>query len=374
MGVERELEKQIDIVWMGFLDKIIKKKRVLKVRSTQWGDDVDLLVPQIRALCLMHTNLDFPHYIYNSSYLGAKRNSRKIIEKLTIKRKLQDILWELKSSNDTRAFDLLSKVISMIFSKIMEINKEGLLSVEEVYTDPPDHIKVTSHLEECAECFGVKGAKHPLCFYHAGTLTGIMSTLLDKKLYGYETECYAVDGEVCTFIIEDNSKEHENYVNPGEIAFSLVDKRLEDTFGRKMLRRPMGNDTDLGYYQLTILSSLIENPKMFSASCYDAGIKYGRRLASFLQAYYNKKEEGLFDMISHYYQSLKQLQIEREGAEKIRAKAVAEISGLPNDKVFLGFLCGELEGLFSVMRKEKVLCKDMTFEKSDLVIPIKKQE
>lgn len=175
------------------------------------------------------------------------------------------------------------------------------------------------------------------------------------------------------FIIEDNREEHKKYLNPGKIDFS-VHKRLEDTLGKKTLRR-IGNETDLGYYQLVILNSLIENPKMFSASSYKVGIEYGTILASFLQTYYNKKGEELFDVISHYYGVLKHLQIEiKKGADEIRAEEVAEISGLPKNEFFLGFLFGELEGLFSVIRKEKVICEKKAFENDDLVIRFKKQE
>lgn len=347
---------------------IYKKKKVPRARS-ELGNEVDLFVPQIRALFLMR-NRSFPGIIYEASYRGANRNSRKIVGK----HGPPDLFCFSKDLKDEQAFEKLSKATNMIFRKIMEINKEGLLTVEDVYTDPPEHIKITLKLKECAECFGVE-ADHPICYHHAGTLTGIVSALLNNelKLYGYETKCCAAGGEECEFIIEDNSEGHDKYLNLGEIDFSL-NKRLENTLGRKNLRS-IGNDTDMGYYQLVILNSLIENPKMFSASSYGAGIKYGSELASFLQTYYNKKEEELFDEISKYYRSLKHLQIEiKKGADEIRAKEVAEISGLPKNELFLGFLFGELEGLFSEIRKEEVICKEKTFENDELVIKFKKKQ
>jgi hypothetical protein len=67
------------------------------------------------------------------------------------------------------------------------------------------------------------------------------------------------------------------------------------------------------------------------------------------------------------------LEIEiKEGTEEIRAKEVAEISGLTKNDAFLGFLFGELEGLLSVIRKEKVVYAGNTFENDELVIKFKK--
>lgn len=370
MSVEREmgLEELIDEVWMVFLDKL-RKKEIPRARS-ELGDEVDLFVPQIRALFLMRTkNPRFPEIIYTSSCHGAKRNA------YTLKRKLNvpdDYFWKFEQWEDERAFRVLCFVTNRIFSEIMKINKEGLLGVENVSTDTKQ-IKILLKLEECAECFGVE-ANHPICYHHAGTLTGIVSALVGKELYGYETGCCATGGNECEFIIENNnSEEHKKYLNPPKIDFS-VNKRLEDTLEGKNLRS-MGNKIDLRYYQLVIFNSLITNPKMFSASSHDVGIEYGNILASFLQTYYNKNEEELFDQISHYYRLLKHLRIEiKKGAVEIRAEEVAEISGMPKNEVFLGFLYGELEGLFSAIMDEEVICKAKTFENDDLVITFKKQK
>jgi predicted hydrocarbon binding protein len=366
MGVEREneLDELIDKVWMGFFDKL-KKNKVPRVRS-ELGDEVDLFVPQIRALFLMHSNPRFPHIIYTSSYRVARRNAYTIMRKLLP----PDFFWKFEFWTNERAFEKLSKVTNRIFRAIMKLNKEGLLSVENVSTDPPE-IKILLKLEECAECFGVE-ANHPLCYHHAGTLAGIVSSLLKEELNGYETECCATGGDNCEFFLEKNGEELKNYLNPEKIDFSLQ-KRLENMVERK-IRPSLGNETALRYYQLVILNSLITNPEMFSASSYEVGLEYGNRLASFLQTYYNKREEELFDMISHYYRLLKHLQLVKKGADKIRADEVAEISGLSKNKLFLGFLFGELEGLFSVIRKEKVICETKEFKNDDVEITFKKQE
>ena len=364
---EKGLEKLIEEVWWVFLDKI-KKEKVPRARS-ELGDEVDLFLPQIRALFMMQ-NPVFPKIIYGSSYRGAKRIAHRLARK---KADMQpDILCNLIFMTNKQALEKLSGITNEIFSEIMKINKEGLLSVTSVSTDPPEHIKIILKLEDCAECFGVE-ANHPICYYHAGTLTGIVSSLLDKKLYGYETECCATGGDKCEFIIQDNSEGHNKYLNPGKIDFSL-DKRLKDTLGGEN-PRSIGNEIDLGYYQLVILNSLITNPKIFSEASRKVGKKYGKSLALFLQTYHNKREEELFDDISKYYQDLKHLQIEiKTGADEIRAEEVAEISGLPKNVLFLEFLFGELEGLLSVIRKEEVTCKDKKFENDDLVITFKKQE
>lgn len=364
--IKEELIGVFEDVWRVFFARI-KKNKVSTARS-KWVDEVDLFLPQIRALCLMRRYGGFPGIIYGSSYRGVKKIAHRLARKYADM--VPDLLDNFISLNDTEAPKQLSEVTELIFREIMKINKEGLLSVEKVYTDPPDHIKITLKLEECAECFGVKETnKHSICFYHAGTLTGIVSSLLNKKLYGYETECCAAGEDECVFIIEDNNKEHKKYLKPGKIDFSLH-KRLEDTLESKN-PRPIGNETDLRYYQLVVLNSLIENPERFSKSSYKAGIEYGKELASFLQTYYKKKEEELFDVISRYYRDLKHLQIELKGSDEIRVKQVAEISGisgLSKEEFFLGFLFGELEGLLSV------ICKEKTFENDDLVITFKKQE
>lgn len=316
--IKKQSEKAIEYVWMVFFARI-KKNKVKRARPN-WVDEVDLLLPQIRTLYLMHRYAAFPKNIYESSYRRAIENARPLAIKYTDM--LPDLFDNFISLEDEGASKQLSGITNMIFRKIMEINKEGLLSVEKVTTNPPDHIEMTLKLKDCAECFGVK-ANHAICYYHAGTLTGIVSSLLDKKLYGYETECCATGGDECVFIIEDNkSEKHKKYLKPGKIDFSL-DKRLEDFLGNKIHRR-MGNDTYLRYYQLVILDSIIENLEILSKISYNAGIEYGKELASFLLAYYNKKEEELFDVISRYYRDLKHLQIELKGTEEIRAKQVAE--------------------------------------------------
>jgi len=374
MGAEREkgmgMEELIDEIWAIFLDKL-KKKEAPMVRS-RFGDEVNLFVPQMRMLLPMYANPRFPVSIYTSSYLGARRNSYTIMRKLDMP---PDFFWKFEFWTNERAFEVLSKVTNRIFRDIMRTNKEGLLSVENASADPKE-IKIGLELEGCVECFGVE-ANHPICYYHAGTLTGIISALLGKELDGYETRCCATGGEKCEFLIVKKGggegEELEKYLNPGKIEFPLH-KRLEKAMDGKIIRS-LGNEADLRYYHLIILNSLITNPKVFSASSYEVGVEYGKRLASFLGKYYNKKEEELFDAISQYYGFLKHLQVEiKKGVDEIRAVEVAEISGLAKNEDFLGFLFGELEGLLSAIAKERVVYTGNAFEGDDLVIEFKKQE
>lgn len=372
MGAEREkgigMEELIDEVWMLFLEKL-KKKEVPMVRS-KFGNEVNLFVPQMRMLLPMYANPRFPVTIYTSSYLGARRNAYTIMRKLGMP---PDYFWDFDSWTNKRAFEVLSKVTNRIFREIRRTDKEGLLSVENVSVDL-EEIKIILKLEDCVECFGIE-ANHPICYYHAGTLTGIISALIGKELDGYETQCCATGGDKCEFLIGNKGagEELEKYLNPGKIEFSLH-KRLENALENKNLRS-LGNDADLRYFQLVLLNSLITNPKVFSASSYEVGVEYGKRLALFLESYYNKKEEELFDEISQYYSFLKHLQIEiKKGADEIRAIEIAEISGLAKNEDFLGFLFGELEGLLSAIRKENVVYAGNAFEGDDLVIKFKKQE
>lgn len=375
MGVERAkgmeigVEELIDEVWAVFLDRL-KKKEAPMVRS-KFGDEVNLFVPQMRMLLPMYANPRFPVTIYTSSYLGARRNSYAIMRKLDMP---PDFFWKFEFWTNERAFGVLRNITNRIFREILRTNKEGLLSVENASTDPTE-MKIRLELDECAECFGIE-ANHPICYYHAGTLTGIISALLGKELDGYETSCCATGGEKCEFLIVNKGGEGEEelgkYLNPGKIEFSLH-KRLESALDGK-IPRSLGNEADLGYYHLVILNSLITNPKVFSASSYEVGVEYGKRLASFLERYYNKKEEELFDVISQYYGFLKHLQVEiKKGGDEIRAVEVAEISGLAKNEDFLGFLFGELEGLLSAITKERVVYAGNIFEGDDLVIEFKKQ-
>nr|QNO56399.1 hypothetical protein EIIOIEJP_00006 [Methanosarcinales archaeon ANME-1 ERB7] len=372
MDVEREkgrgMEELIDEIWMSFLAKL-KKKEVPMVRS-KFGDRVNLLVPQMRLLLPMCANPRFPKSLYDSSYHEAKRNAYAIMRKLDMP---PDFYWKFESWADKRAFELLSKVTNRIFREIMKTNKEGLLSVEIDSTDP-EEIKIILTLDECVECSGIE-AKHPICFYHAGTLTGIISALLGQELDGCETECCANGSEKCVFLIGKKGRVEglERYLNPGKIELSSLPDRLKMALDREILRE-LGNEVDLRYYQLVILNSLITNPKVFSASSREVGVEYGKKLASFLEEHYNKKGEDLFDGISQYFEFLKHLQIKIEkGAGEIRAAEVAEISGLTKNEDVLKFLFGELEGIMSVITKEKVEYRRHTFEDDTLVIKFEKQ-
>jgi predicted hydrocarbon binding protein len=363
---EAELDKQIDEVWLVFLERL-KRKKVPLVRS-EFGDELNLFVPQIRMLLPIYANPLFPKSIYTTSHLTASRNTYAIMRKLGMP---PDYFWKFEFWMGTRAFDVLSKVTNKIFREILSTTKQGLLSVENVSTGPQE-IKVILELEECAECFGVD-ANHPICYYHAGTLTGIISALVGKELEGYESSCCATGGNKCVFVIGEKSEALEKYLNPEKIELSLH-TRLKNVLDGTNIRS-IGNETDVRYYQLLILNSLITNPKIFSASNYELGVGYGKTLASFLQEYYNKTEEELFDMILEYYKFLKHLQIvTKEGTDEIRAKEVAEISGLSKNNAFLGFLFGELEGLLSGIRKEKVVYAGNTFENEELVIKFKREE
>lgn len=365
IGEEEDINVLVDEIWATFLDKL--EKRVVQVARSELGDEVNLYVPQTRILLPIYANPRFLISIYTSSYLVARRNAYTIMRKLGMP---PDYFWKFDSWTDERAFEVLSKVTNRIFREIMRINKEGILSVENVSVEL-EAIKIILNLEDCVECSGIE-ANHPICYYHAGTFTGIISGLLGKELDGYETRCCATGGEKCEFLIVNRGGEElEKYLNPGKIEFSLH-KRLKDVLEEKILRG-LGNEVNLRYYQLVEISGIITNPKMFSTSSYEVGIEYGKRLISFLEKYYAKKEEELFDAILQYYSLLKHLRIEiKEGFDEIRAKEVAEISGIAKKEEFLGFLFGELEGVLSALTKEKVVYAGNTFEGDDLVIKFKR--
>jgi hypothetical protein len=364
---DKGLEELIDGVWTVFFDRL-KKKEVPIVRSTL-GDELNLFIPQMRLLLPIYANPRFPISIYTSSYLGARRNSYTILRKLDMP---PDFFWKFEFWTNERAFEVLSKIINRIFSEIMRTTKEGLLSVENASTDP-EEIKIMLALDECVECLGIK-ANHPLCYYHTGTLTGIISALLKKELDGYETSCCATGGEKCEFVVGTmrGKKELDEYLNPSNIEFQLPERLRTALSGERL--RSLGNETDLRYYHLVILNTLFTNPKVFSASSHEIGVEYGKRLAQFLEGYYQKKDDELLGGISDYYKSLKHLQVEvKEGAGEIRAAEVAEIAGLAQNEDLLAFLFGELEGILSAILKEKVVYTGKALDGNEVVLRFKKQ-
>jgi len=361
------LEKLIDEVWSLFLDDL-KKKEHPQIRAT-FGDEVNLFVPQVRLLLPLHANPRFPVSLYTASYLGARRNAYAIMRKLDMP---PDFFWKFEYWTNERAFEVLSKVINRIFREIMRTTKEGLLSVENASTDPKE-IKIQLALAECVECFGVS-ANHPVCYYHAGTFTGIISALLGKELDCYETVCCATGGATCEFMVVNKGKgeELEQYLNPATIDFALQ-KRLAGALDGQT-RPSIGSEANLRYYHLVLLNSLITNPKLFSASSYDLGKEYGKNVVQFLAQYYQKQEHELLEVVAQYYRVLKHLQLElTQGTAVIRAAEVAEISGLATSADFLGFLIGELEGIVSVLRHEPLRCTEPIFEGNELILKLKPQ-
>jgi predicted hydrocarbon binding protein len=362
------LEDLIDEVWASFLESLKHKDRPA-VRAII-GDDLHFFVPQLRMLLPIYANPHFPVSLYTSSYLAARRNAYAIMRKLDMP---PDFFWKFEFWTNERAFEVLSKVTNRIFREIMKTSKEGLLSVENASTDPTA-IKIVLALAECVECFGVE-ANHALCYYHTGTLTGIISALLGKELDGYETACQATGGDRCEFVVglKGVGEELERYLNPGKLEFP-IQKILENALAGKS-SRSIGNDASLRYYHLIILNSLITNPKVFSASSHEVGREYGKRLAQFLARYYDKTGAELLEAVTHYYESLKQVQLEIDlGTNKIRALDVAEISGLARSEDFLGFLFGELEGLLSEVTEEPITITGNAFSGDTMVITFARQQ
>jgi predicted hydrocarbon binding protein len=362
------LEDLIDEVWASFLESL-KKKNVPPVRAII-GDDLHFFVPQLRMLLPIYANPHFPVSLYTSSYLAARRNAYAIMRKLDMP---PDFFWKFEFWTNERAFEVLSKVTNRIFREIMKTSKEGLLSVENASTDPTA-IKIVLALAECVECFGVE-ANHALCYYHTGTLTGIISALLGKELDGYETACQATGGERCEFVVglRGGGEELERYLDPGKLEFP-IQKSLENALAGKS-SRSIGNDASLRYYHLIILNGLITNPKVFSASSHAVGLEYGKRLAQFLARYYDKTGAELLEAVTHYYESLKQVQLEIDlGTNEIRALEVAETSGLARSEDFLGFFFGELEGLLSEVTEEPITITGNSFKGDTVMITFARQQ
>lgn len=361
------LEELIDEVWSLFLDDL-KQKGHPQAR-TIFGDEVNLLVPQVRLLLPLHANPRFPISLYTASYLGARRNAYAIMRKLDMP---PDFFWKFEYWTNERAFEVLSKVINRIFREIMRTTKEGLLSVKNASTNP-EEIRIQLALDECVECFGL-AANHPVCYYHAGVFTGIISALLGKELDCYETACCATGGATCEFMVVNKGQGEalEQYLNPATIDFALP-QRLKSALDGQT-RQSTGTDANLRYYHLVLLNSLITNPQLFSATSYELGRDYGKNLVRFLAQYYQKQEHELLDVVAQYYRFLKHLQLElTQGTTVLRAGEVAEIAGLTKSADYLSFLIGELEGIVSVLRHEPLRCIEPTVEGTELILKLKQQ-
>ncbi len=360
--MDTELEKLTDEVWQSSLARIMKKD--LPVVRTSLGDDIDLYVPQMRTLMMVEANPDIASLIYNSSRVSANRNVFVIMKRLGMP---ADYFWKFEYWVKDRAYETLRKVINRVFTAIMNLNKEGNLDLQDVDIE---NMRLTVSFKDCVECAGVVAAKG-LCYYHAGTFSGIISALLNKDMDAFEITCHAKGDDACTFLIgkkddpEISAKMNE-YLATAKIETG-INERLNTCLQGSSLRG-MGNLVNVGYYHSMIANSLIIGKEENSSSSFDIGLDYGTKMAPVITAFY---QDNQIDVIKKYYRQLHHIDIRMievgENVEIVLSEC-AEAATVFKSKELLSFLFGEIQGLVSQLLNRKMTYQDSEFENSDLKV------
>ena len=360
--MDTELEKLTDEVWQSALGRIMKKD--MPVVRTSLGDDIDLYVPQMRTLMMVEANQDIASLIYSSSRVSANRNVFIIMKRLGMP---ADYFWKFEYWVKDRAFETLRKVINKVFTAIMNLNKEGNLDLLDVDIE---HMRLTVSFKDCVECAGVTAEKG-LCYYHAGTFSGIMSALLNKEMDAFEITCHAKGDEACTFLI-GKKDDPEIIAKMNEyLAIAKIDtgfdERLNTCLQGNSLRG-MGNLVNVGYYHSMIANSLIIGKAEASSSSFDIGVDYGTKMAPVIAAFYNDNQ---IDVIKKYYRQLHHIDVKMievgENVDIVLSEC-AETATMFKNKELLSFLFGEIQGLISQLLNRKMAFQTSEFENSDLKI------
>jgi predicted hydrocarbon binding protein len=363
--MDADVEKLIDSIWNQSLEKISKKGVVTAVRSTL-GDDIDICVPQMRAILLIQANPEIASVIYHSAYVSASRNSFAIMKKLGMP---PDYFWKFEYWPKERAYDTLRRVINRVFTTMMSLNKEGQLDLTDVDVEK---MRFTITVKECAECAGFRAEKG-ICYYHAGTLAGIVAALVNKELEGFETNCQVMNGQACIFLIgrkddPEISEKVTDFLIPPTII-TVLDERLAKCLEGESIRG-QGNMVNIGYYQLMLTSILASDPEMLAASSFDVGVEHGKRLAAVIAEFFGSKE---LDVIKKYYNKVHQLDVQLEitgdGIDVIITEC-AEVAQSLKKKELLGFLFGELQGLVSTLLESNFAYQDSQFEGNNLRVKL----
>ena len=355
-----EIEKLIDSVWNSSLTRITKKE--LPATRPSLGDDIDLFVPQERALLLLENNPALASLIYNASYLSANRNAYIIMRKLNMP---ADYFWKFEFWPHERAFDTLQRVINRVFSAMMHQHGEGILTLKDV---DADKMRFIIQFDDCVECAGIS-ATRPICYYHAAVFSGIIAALMNKDMEGFETECRTQGHDACIFLIgkkddPEISTGTSDYLTATKLEIGMQDRLKECLSGAPL--RGIGNLVNIAYSQLLNANSLVTNPKLLSSPSFDVGVERGTKLASMIADFY---KDNKLDVIKKYFNQLRHLEIEFVETEPdivILVTECAEISAELQNIELLGFLQGELQGLISSLLNKKIVIKESHVEDGKL--------
>jgi predicted hydrocarbon binding protein len=365
--MDTEIEGIIDSLWNSSLSRV-SKKDVAEKRTTL-GDFVNMSVPQGRELALLEANPALASLIYFAAYSSANRNAYIIMRKLNMP---ADYFWKYEFWPKERAFDTLQRVISRVFTAIMNQNKEGVLTLQDV---DAEHQRFTINFVECAECAGIT-ANQCFCYYHAGTFAGIIAGLMSIEMDGYETECLGSGQKACVFVVGKKDdpeivKKVNDFLTPKQLS---IQKSKDPHINLSMeQRQSLGNLVNIEYYQLLLTNSILSNPALFSASSFKVGVEYGSRLANIFK---NISTGKPMDEVRNYYRQLQYLEMEvsESGTDKlIVLRECAEVAPALQKKELLGFLLGELQGLCTTLSGHSMICKESWFEGNVLKIKLSPQ-
>lgn len=356
------MEKIIEKAWIELLLKATKKQET--PADAENGDVIDLFVPQSRFLSLVKSNRAVPKLMYLSAQESARKNAYLIVRKLGMP---SDYFWKFEFWTEERAFSALAKIIHRIFSTIMSEAREGKLVVKELSINP---LQVHIDFESCAECAGINGMQHGICYYHAGTFAGIVAALLNlDDMDCYETDCHARGNECCSFILgnktdKDFVRKFDDYLSPPDIQISLADRLLASL--KKDNVRSLGNMVDVNYLRLVTANILLDNPRLFMSVNSEVGRRSGHDIAEIIKKYYNVEQ---WQSVKNYLRDFFHLSVEiRENGQEIQI-AVRETSPEIFRKAEISsFLVGELQGLISGLTGKEMRLKESVFRDDYLLV------
>ena len=356
------MDDVIDRAWDAMLAAVLKKRTTTR---SGIGDEIHLFVPQSRLLSLVEADSAIPRLVYTSARDSARRNAATIMNKLGMP---ADYFWKFEYWPKTRAFTTLEKIVERVFSSIMRQANEGELKITGLSVDP---LEIDISFNDCAECAGISGIDQGMCFYHAGTFSGILSGLIHRDLEGFETECRAAGNAICRFTVYDSKeggfdKEQEAYLSFPAPGIDIP-ARLRDALTGAEARKP-GNMVDIGYLQLAMANTLLTDPETYARVSYEAGLKLGKQLAPVLRDFFDTPD---IQTIAEYYLRMGAFHAEVNGdisGIMFVISECAESAGAANNPEMTAFLAGELQGLLSELMETEMKPEEMRFENETILI------
>jgi len=349
---------------MELLARVMKKEGVSPGRAA--GEDIDLFVPQSMLLAMEESNRAVPRLIYLSARETARRNAYMIVRKLGMP---PDYFWKFELWTQERAFTTLGKIVQRIFSTIMSEAKEGKLEVRELSLDP---LRISVDFDNCVECAGLRGFPHGICYYHAGTFTGIIAALINRdNLDCYEAGCIASGGERCSFVLGDKSsrdiaREFEAYLEPPAMKVDLVNRLTRSL--KKDSVRSLGNMVNVNYLRLVTANVLRDNPRLFALTGAEVGRHFGQNVAGTVRGFYGVEK---WQALKSYYSNLCRLEVDvRGGDAELQITVGKTVLAAENSAEMTAFLAGELQGLASGLTGQAMALKESRFEDNNLVVTL----